>query len=99
MASVVWLNNKGTTTVHKPQIRLTREQIIERMRSGERLRWVGGEICDRRPKVARYLFLGRDELDRDTSFLVVGMASSGVLRELTKNKNNKAAILNYELVE
>lgn len=62
-------------------IRLSKQQVLERMGNGEPLRWVSDEVIGR-GKRKRHLYLGRDQLDRDTAFMVCGMEIDGLIHEV-----------------
>ena len=54
---------------------LTSTQILDRMKKGERLRWLGNQT----PAGKRPLFLGDRQLDRDERYVVVEMAYKGII--------------------
>lgn len=76
--------------------RLSKQQIIDRMSKGEPLRWVSGEVLGS-GKRHRKLYLGRDMLNRDTAFMVVGMEIDGAIRE-TEPYHPEAEYIDYELI-
>lgn len=77
-------------------IRLSKKQILDRMSNGEPLRWISGEVTGS-GKRHRKLYLGRDMLDRDTSFMVIGMEADGAILE-TEPYQPEAEYIDYELI-
>lgn len=80
----------------KELVTLSREQIIERMESGDILRWIMDDVIDRVSPIPgmRYLFLGCDELCDDTTYEVASMDSDGIIEQIN-GKNDPCLI--YDL--
>lgn len=77
-------------------IRLTAQQILDRMRLGKRLRWVAASVLNKkRLGNPRSLYLGADVLDPDTCFTVIAMEKRKQILEV--QRPDKGDILDYEL--
>ena len=75
---------------------LSQDEIIERMRRGERLRWLPASVIDRKVKVdQRFLFIGKDELDGESQIRAVGLERMGLITEI--NDHTGLHIVDYVL--
>lgn len=81
----------------KKSIRLTAQQILDRMQQGARLRWVAVSVLGKKKRLGnpRLLHLGADELDPDTCFTVIAMEKRKQILEVPPF--DKGNILDYEL--
>jgi hypothetical protein len=74
----------------------SKAEILEKLDTGSKLRWISGDIIGNRAKLQRFLFLDSEELDDDTTYLVIEMEQEGVLLS-TRDRYVKERILNYSV--
>lgn len=72
-------------------------EVLDRMRRGERLRWIDAAMIGRKVPVKgmRLLFLGKDELCEYTGLNLMGCLREGLIVEL--DHTNDSEIIDYEI--